>query len=544
MSTPHSLAPNEQTAQSVSAYICVLVLIVMSMAILCLPRLPPEFVDSKEIAVISNQNEVASSVEKYALAKGLYMETLRTKSLIQRNSAHPETNNQELSTVPITESLWNKVVNSGGMEPVKHDSIAIELNSLIQNKFWIEKNLNMAKPYLGYVVQILEKRDLPLSLALIPVIESNYNPNAKSENNAIGLWQFIPHTGEALGLDINNWVDERRSISRSTEVALDYFESLYSKFDSWPLAIAAYNAGPSRIRSKIRKTGLQKATVWDLDLPTETSRYVAKFFALYALLSNAQTYGLSIPNINKDPVFSYIKSPVRISLFKAAALALVSIDDLLQYNGSLLTQSTPPDGPHIIAIPTKSISIFKENLTKAVADDEILYDSIVYYVVKAGDILGEIALKHNTTINKLRLLNGLSSSKITIGQELMIFSHKAAEEETQIPPEYRVKRGDTLSAIAERFGVNSSTLIKDNKINNANLVKTGKILVIPAKYNPRSIAELLTYTVKAGDTLSTIAEKFDVQLGNLKEINPLIASSNTLFTGQTLTIPTKNRKAK
>ncbi|MCB1756535.1 MAG: LysM peptidoglycan-binding domain-containing protein [Gammaproteobacteria bacterium] len=436
-------------------------------------------------------------------------------------------------------SPWQRIASSASIQRPVDENIDQELQILLNDKYWTERKLKNADPYLHHVIERLKARNLPVELALLPIIESNYDPAARSPNNAVGLWQFVPATARALGLTINQWLDERKSIERSTEAALDYLEFLHADLGSWPLAIAAYNAGPSRLRHRIKKHGQDDFAIWDLHLPEETHRYVAKFFALSELIARADELDVALPAADEKTDFVRIETGTRIGLDAAARLANLPTDQIERLNHELITRGTPPEGPHEIVIPANAVSTFTTNLHTAIENAAPLFVPARYHLVEAGDSLGTIANRYNTSVDDLRRLNNIDGSHIRSGQKILV-----AQQDEAMPssgkgktPAYQVREGDTLSQIASMYGVQRSVLANSNNIDDDNLLRVGKILIIPARYLPAG-KSMIRYSVKAGDTLSEIAYRFKVSLKKIKDLNPLLANARKIQPGQKVLIPT------
>ncbi|MDO6462147.1 LysM peptidoglycan-binding domain-containing protein [Granulosicoccaceae sp. 1_MG-2023] len=432
-------------------------------------------------------------------------------------------------------NLWAVLAGGVSIEAPQHKAIEQELRRYQKNSFWTARELNQAGPFLYYVVNALKLHNMPVELALLPVIESNYNPAAHSQHNAAGLWQLLPNTGRALGLQITHFTDERRHIEKSTEAALEYLRYLHDQFDDWPLAIAAYNAGPARVRARLRRYGeTPPDSIWDLDLPSETRRYVAKFFALRELIEDPASHDIQLRPLPEQAGFVRVAVPGRISLNRVAELADTDVATVEHLNRDLLYRSTAPDGPHEVALPVDVADTFETNLAHALADNEPLYRPVVNYVVRRGDTISEIAANFHLSTAELRQLNNLRGSRIRIGQKLKVYD--SSHGDTGEVAEYRVRKGDTLSEIASRYGVDHTLIARQNNISNSDALRAGKVLVIPAKYT-RPDTEAQQYTVKPGDTLSEIAHKFSVSVNRLRQLNPPLADGHKIIPGQKVSVP-------
>ena len=314
-------------------------------------------------------------------------------------------------------------------------SVRVQRDWYVANSTHLEIILERSSPFLYLIVEELERRNMPGELALLPVIESSYDPNAYSHSHAAGLWQMIPSTGRNYGLEQNNWYDGRRDIYASTHAALDYLEKLNKQFKGdWPLTIAAYHAGEGNISRAIasNKALGKPADVWSIFMAKpETRGYVQRFLALSDVIKHAHKYGVNLPEIPNEPAVILVKLNKQIDLNRAASLAGISINELYAYNPGFINRtirSTPPDGPHHLLLPITSV----KPLTKRLAALDItrfsMWDSIggeivavsEKYRVQTGDTLGTIAQKHDTSIGEIRDANQLKSDIILVGQRLVI----------------------------------------------------------------------------------------------------------------------------
>jgi membrane-bound lytic murein transglycosylase D len=299
---------------------------------------------------------------------------------------------------------------------------------LLNNPVLIDRLITNATPYLHFVVNELEENRMPLEFALLPMVESSYDPFAYSPGRASGLWQFIPSTGRRFGLQQDWWQDERRDTVAATAAAIDYLTSLHNRFnDDWLLAIAAYNAGQGNVSRAIRKNKKRgkPADYWELKLPLETRNYIPKLLAWRHILLNADDYQISLPEIPNQPYFEVVDVGSQIDLAEAAKLAQVSIDEIYQLNPAFNRWATDPLPPHNLLVPRPHAEIFRENLQKVPLNQRLTWQR---HIIKPNDSLIKIAKKFNTTPSLISRVNDLRSDKIQAGKPLLIPSASEADE--------------------------------------------------------------------------------------------------------------------
>ena len=401
-------------------------------------------------------------------------------------------------------------------------------------------------PYIHYIVERLEERDMPLELALLPIIESSYDPFAYSPAHAVGLWQFIPSTGRHFNLRQTSWYDGRRDITASTNAALRYLSYLHGLFNGdWLLALAAYNAGEgtvSRAIERNQKLGLP-TDYWNLPLPRETRDYVPKLLALSQLIEAPEAYGINLSPIANEPYFEVIALKQRMDLARVAKLADLDEDELYQLNPAF-TRRITLDGPQQLLVPLEKAEMLAANLALMKPQELVDWQQ---YRVRAGDTLGAIANRHHLTVNIIRDINRLQSNTLRIGQVLSLpissdanasreLLHAVARQPASTPRSYRVKSGDNLWDIAKAQGVSVRDLQRWNNLSGSQL-KVGQALFLqgPAVATAKSKGGSPTYyKVQKGDSLYQIAKRFNVQLNKLKIWNP--KGTEVLRPGQLLTL--------
>ncbi|WP_432459860.1 MULTISPECIES: LysM peptidoglycan-binding domain-containing protein [unclassified Agarivorans] len=455
--------------------------------------------------------------------------------------------------VPIVyDDLWQRIEQQFELPlPQKNKRLQAQLNWFLKHPDYMARVSKRAAPYLYFIVEEIERRDMPLELALLPIVESAFQPFAYSHGRASGIWQIIPGTGTRFGLEQNWWYDGRRDIYASTRAALDYLEYLNKFFDGdWLHALAAYNSGEGRVQRAIRanKKKGKPTDFWSLDLPRETRAYVPKLLALSQLLQHRIEYKIDVPAISNKPYFSQVDTHSQIDLALAAELADIKLQQLHQLNPAFNRWATAPNGPHYLLIPKKKAANFEFALASLTKQDRMQW---ARYKVKSGDSLSVIAKRYNTTSKQIKELNKLSSNKIKTGQHLLVpvSSRKqsaytlsqtqrlASKQKTphgDIKLSYRVKSGDSFWSIAKAHQVNHRDIASWNGMAPSDMLKPGQKLIIwqKTKLNDQRI-QTITYQVRNGDSLSRIAQKFKVSVSDLLKWNKL-NKNNYLKPGQKL----------
>lgn len=355
------------------------------------------------------------------------------------------------SSAALNKSVWDHIIHSDRLPLTDHERVKYYVDQYQRESLWVSKTLHRGIPFLAHMVAALDQRFLPVELALLPAIESGYRPTARSDGNAIGLWQIVPITAKEIGLDQNAWFDGRGDVLTSTTAAIDYLSYLNAEFDGdWELTLAAYNAGPGRIRAAIKKNekrGLP-TDYWSLDLPLETLNYVPKVTAMVSLIKMPNHGGLDLPEIRMEPAFESIDIGFRISLDRAAQITDVDLELLRLLNAGLIHGITAPQGPHYLLIPAGSGEKFQQAFSSI--DHKTAFTEPSKHNVAPGDTISSIALKYGLTQRDLLTMNGLNDTKIWVGQKLMIMDKKHVAKSVV---KYVVAIGDTLSEIARQFSV-------------------------------------------------------------------------------------------
>ena len=409
----------------------------------------------------------------------------------------------------------------------------------VKDRERFQRMLNRGEVYREIVQNILIDNGLPSELFYLALIESGFVTSANSQASAKGVWQFMKGTGEQYGLFISSMIDEREDPIRATEAAAKYLRKLYSAYESWELAFAAYNAGEYRILTSIMKG--ETRNYWELAdkklIPPETRNYVPKIIAAMRIARDLDKYGFELNPEKESLIFPDLKayevvSPVRI---KSIAYALdISVEDVLKYNPHLKNGVTPMNqSTYEIWLPDVN-SYENQRLLRELKAEKHQTMKIVeatprnIYKVKRGDTLSGISRKLNTSIYQLKKFNNLNENKIFVGQQLRYMAQNYRSV-SSTNDEYSVRAGDTLSKISKRFNIRISNLKKYNNLT-SNHLYSGQKLKLTANYNENPSVHI----VKSGENLTLIAKKYGKEIEEIKEKNKL--QNSQIFPGQELRI--------
>jgi membrane-bound lytic murein transglycosylase D len=512
--------------------------------------LSSELVDYSEYGFITPSNELQSKVNS---------------ELRELRSSAPD--------IRASANLLDRVRQNFKLDlTIDNRKITNQLNWYVRNPNYLDRTFKRSARYMHFIVEEILKRDLPMELALLPFVESAYDPFAYSHGRASGLWQFIPGTGKMYGLHQTWWYDGRRDVPASTKAALDYLSHLNKHFDgNWFHALAAYNSGLGRVGRAIRKNKKlgKKTDFWSLKLPRETRAYVPKLLALAKLVLDPKSHKISLPPIPDQPYFKIVHTGAQIDLAQAALLADIDINEIYKLNPGFNQWASSPLGPHRLLIPIDKAELFTIKLKTLPPNKRLNWNR---YSVRNGDSLSVIARKFNTTPKLIKQVNHLKSNMIRVKQKLLIpiaskgKSYYDLSQQNRLTNKqskltggkgsaklyYTVKSGDTIwdLALAHKIGVRS--LAKWNGMAPKDVLKPGKKLLIwskanqnsatsPAKQLPapfakkRDMIKRIGYRVRKGDSLAKIANKFSVSINNLIIWNKL-NKKKYLQPGQKLTI--------
>ena len=446
----------------------------------------------------------------------------------------------QLNETPI--DIWERIRRELTIK-IPDDQIAatsIYRERLYKNQSAVNRISKSGQRYLFHTLSRAQELDLPVELALLPFVESEFDPYAKSVDGATGIWQFMPATGKEWGLKSNWWYDGKKDVLASTEAALKFLSYLHQKFDEdWLLAMAAYNTGPTRVNRAIRKNKMQDKGIrfWDLDLPKETTAYVPKLLVLCELINNPKSFEVNLPSIANRPYFQRVKIPGQLDLMQAADLAGLKPETIYELNPGFNQWATDPSGPHYLLLPIGVSDRFITQLESLDENDLVRWDR---YKIRRGDSLSRIASRYKIEVAVLKEINGMDDDLIIAGKEIMV-PRGSAWADKQSPREqlYVVLKGDTLWNISRKFKVSIEDLVLWNELNLEKPLQINQEIKIFSRYErirqdlPSRELRTMLYPVKSGDTISRIASKFEISPQKIQEWNE-IEDVSKIFPGQVL----------
>lgn len=461
---------------------------------------------------------------------------------------------------------------SGDLLPVLRASLELprfdeatiqrEVRWYAEHPEYLQRVFTRAQLYLPHIAGQLHARGMPADLALLPIVESAFDPFAYSHGRASGLWQFIPGTGKHFGLKQNWWYDGRRDVLESTRGALDYLSGLNKRFDGdWLNAVAAYNSGEGHVARAIRKNKAagKPTDFWSIrrQLPRETRTYVPKLLAIVEILRAPEQYGLVLPVVPDQQVFDVVETGGQIDMALAAELAGIETSELYAFNPGVNRWATDPDGPHRLLIPVQQAEQFRQGLAELGDRERVKWSR---HRIKNGETLGHIADRYKTTSAVLKQVNGIRGTMIRAGKHLMVphaiksmnsysqslearAARKRNKPRSGTKVEHVVKNGESFWTISRRYGVTTRELAAWNAMAPGDTLSVGRRLVVWQRQSAATIAAApvdagartrrLIYTVRRGDSLARISSRFRVSVGQLLKWNK-IAASKYLQPGQRL----------
>jgi len=461
-----------------------------------------------------------------------------------------------------SKDLWHRLRSGFQLNDQDHRLVRPYVDWYAKHQPYLDRVAERARPFLYGIVQEVEARGMPMEIALLPIVESAFQPFAYSSGRAAGIWQFIPSTGKHYGLKQNWWYDGRRDIPKATTAALDYLEHLHKRFDGdWLLALASYNSGEGRVSRAMKKNKKKgrPTDFWSLDLPKETQGYVPKLLAISAIVRHTQKHGVTLTPIPDEPYLEHVDVGSQIDLALAAELAELPIETMYQLNPAYNRWATDPKGPHTLLLPIHKTKTFRAALAKVDKKHRVRWER---HRIREGETLGHIARKFQTSVALLQEVNNIHDKWIRAGQSIIIpvatknLKHYLSEDRRRVALQstkrnghkqhHTVKRGDTFWDISRKYKVNVSQLTSWNGMSPKDSLRPGQQLVIWTKKPnlasrqfvslPRNVThQQVHYRVRKGDSLARIAQKFSVTIAKLRQWNSL-KEGKYLQPGQRLTL--------
>ena len=490
------------------------------------------------VTVLSETQVLSAAASTHATTLGSLPDDPNAAAVIDTarpGDAAQETENTTETPSPDTGDLWQRIRNGFALKPLDSPLVATHVDWYAQRPDYLRRTIARSKMYLFHIMEEVQKRGMPAEIALLPIVESAFNPMAYSRSHASGIWQFIPSTGKDFGLKQNSWYDGRRDIVAATDAALDYLEKLHGMFGTWNLALAAYNCGEGCVSRAIAKNEAQglPTNYLSLNLPAETRHYVPKLMAVKEIISDPGVVGLSLDSIPNQAYFVPVSLHQPIDVKLAAKLADMPVKEFESLNPAFTKPVVRSDSAQPILLPVDRAEAFTDNLKN--------YDrplvSWQQYSARKGERAVSIAKKFGVTMAWLKQHNEFKltrKGRLTANYSLMLpLAHKSgptvAEANSRHTNTVKVKRGDTLAGLARHHGVSIAEIKRWNHLRGEHLRPGSRLVVAEANglagrkaaSHKRLAHHTVTrhYTVKRGDSLSGIAEKFDVSVAEIQHWN-------------------------
>lgn len=466
----------------------------------------------------------------------------------------------EAETVP--NDVWERIRRGYRMPELDSPLVDRWVTYYTKDPAYIRRMTSRAGQYLYHIVEDVEARNMPTELALLPFVESAFQPEALSRVKAAGLWQFMPATGNDYALAQNLWRDDRQDVLESTRAALDYFNYLHGLFNDWQLALAAYNWGEGSVQRAIARAKRSgKPTDYaHLRMPKETANYVPKLMAIKRIISNPERYGIELPDVGNEPFFIRITKPRDIDVKTAAELAGMPLNEFRALNPSYKLPVIVAAHNNVMLLPADKVDYFIDNLASWMDSGQPLSRWSAYRL-KEGETLAAVAAQSGMTESELRKVNGIPEGRRVLPNSTLLVL-AGADEQVDISAEeadarlrlsplttwrrvtYRVRSGDTLTSIARRWHITTKSIVTANRLRSDRL-RAGQRLVltvpnvqraaIPATSSGSASGRHVIHTVRSGDTLDAIARRYGVTVASLRMTNRL--EGNIIRAGQRLRIP-------
>lgn len=454
--------------------------------------------------------------------------------------------------------VWERIRRGFAIPDLASPAVDRWLRFYTRDPAYLRRMADRAGQYLYDIVENVEARGMPMELALLPFVESAFQPEALSKAKAAGLWQFMPATGNDYSLNQNLWRDDRQDVLQSTRAALDYFEYLHGMFGDWQLALAAYNWGEgsvSRAIARAKRAG-RAADYAHLRMPRETADYVPKLEAIKRIIENPSKYGIELPDVGNEPFFVTITKPRDIDTKTAAELAGMPLEEFRALNPSYKLPVIVASHNNVMLLPADRVDYFIDNLASWMDSGQPL-SRWNTYKLQQGETLAAVAERAGMSESFLREVNGIPKGRQVLPNSTLLILSDAgddisaddADARLRLSPQttwrrvtYRVRPGDTLSTIARRWHITMKSIVTANRLRSDRL-RAGQRLILtvpnveraPIQQASRSTGSHKIHAVSSGETLSSIARRYGVSVSALRTTNRI--SGNVIRPGQRLRIP-------
>ena len=439
----------------------------------------------------------------------------------------------------VAENVWEyMIINNNYDHDIILDKKTLEyINNHIKDIDKFNEFLGKSYYFIYYVIQELEAADLPPELALIPFVESNYDPFSISPSGAVGLWQFMPKTGRMFNLEKSWWNEDRHDPYRSTHAAIGYFKYLFERFDNdLYLALAAYNAGPTYLDRQINKNKRRNLDYdfWSLDLNKQVTEYIPKYIAIREIVFNSEKYGINLPDIPVESVVKRIEIPGQVEILTLSEYLEIPPELIYKLNAGYTKWASAPKDKSIFYVPIEKTYLLDSPDSPF---DNVNQINWISHIVESGDSLWKLAKKYDTEVKIIKKINYLESDLLSLKDTLLI-PLSSTKSNNFIPYEMHiVSEGDTLWSISNKYKIDIRDITRMNSISQNSILQLGQQLTIGNKNIHRNIESkkrTILYSVKQGDNLYKISDIFDVSIESIKQINDF--ESSDLMPGQIIKI--------
>ena len=437
---------------------------------------------------------------------------------------------------PIT--VWEYLQENSQLENYTIDKTTQRyINNHLKDKKLFNRFLENSTFYIFYVIEKLNEAELPVELALVPFIESNYDPFSISPSGAVGLWQFMPSTGRLYDLDKSWWQEDRHDPFLSTNAAVEYFDYLFKRFDNDLFhSLASYNAGPTLVDSRIKRNlKLNKDPSFsNLRLPSQAKSYIPKFVAIYEIISNPEKYNVELPDIPFKQLVERVEINGQVEILAFSDFVGLKPEFVYKLNAGYTKWASAPGEKSIFYIPLEKANLINNEKEIFLEENKINW---ITHKIKPGDNLWDLARKYDTRVEIIKKINFLEKDLLSLNETILI-PLSQSEDNNFIPFEVHVvSEGDSLWAIASRYKLSTREIARNNSIEMNSVLTIGQQLNIGNKNIYRTIdskKRTILYSVKQGDNLYRIADLFGVEALDIKKLNDL--DDSAIMPGQIIKI--------